>query len=94
MHRLKLRHANILQLRYLVNKTVDGFCSQIFKSYLFFDFILTDLKSEIAHRKEKQAFFAEEDLLALLKALISGLIYFQQLGVNHNCLRSSNIYIS
>jgi serine/threonine protein kinase len=62
-------------------------------SYLFFDYILIDLESEIKHRSEKGCFFSEDEIWSITENTLSALSYLYSNGITHNCLRTSYIYV-
>ncbi|EGR28379.1 protein kinase domain protein [Ichthyophthirius multifiliis] len=94
VRRLKLNNENIVRLRYIISKSVDTFCSVLFKSYLFFDFIITDLEKEIKHRQKKDIYFTEEEIWNLVYGIINGMRYFSSISLPHSCLRTKHIYVS
>ncbi|EAR99464.1 protein kinase (macronuclear) [Tetrahymena thermophila SB210] len=94
IRRIKLNHEHIVRLRYIVHKAVDAFCSVIYKSYLFFDYLLTDLATDLKNRNKKGLYFSEDEIWNMAYCLINGMKYLYSVNITHGCVRSKNVYIT
>ncbi|EAR99141.2 kinase domain protein (macronuclear) [Tetrahymena thermophila SB210] len=92
--RLQIFHPNIVNLKHVESFTEDSFCSLRIKNFLFFDFVLMDLQTEINYRKKTNCFFKEEELWNLIEGTLQALYYFYEIKLEHQGIRADRIYVS
>jgi len=66
----------------------------VYKLYLFFDYSLTDLETEIKNRKKNNTKFLEKDLWNMINGLSHAVNYFHHNNIFLNNLKSSRIFIN
>ena len=69
-------------------------CDEGFKVVLVVELMEMDLAAEIAHRAISQNYWSEEDLMVMLKTIVSGLCAAKQKGIAHRDIKPQNLFIS
>ncbi len=78
----------------MARKTEHNFCSNAFRGYLFFDFILMDLAHDFEFRCEQQLQYKEEDFWKVAEGCINGLRYLYEKNKGHGSVRMSTVYLT
>ncbi|CAD8146687.1 unnamed protein product [Paramecium octaurelia] len=94
LQRKLLQNDNIVQLNEYMSRQEEGFCTSIYKSFLIFDYILTDFASEFQYRLENKIPYQQDEFYPIIYQCINGLNYLHQNGIMHQALRMRNIFIT
>jgi serine/threonine protein kinase len=69
-------------------------CDEGYKVVLVVELMEMDLAAEIAHRAISQNYWSEEELMVMLKTIVSGLCAAKQKGIAHRDIKPQNLFIS
>eukprot|EP00825_Cyclidium_porcatum_P000610 TRINITY_DN10208_c0_g1_i1.p1 TRINITY_DN10208_c0_g1~~TRINITY_DN10208_c0_g1_i1.p1 ORF type:complete len:818 (-),score=138.43 TRINITY_DN10208_c0_g1_i1:45-2498(-) len=89
--RLKLKHPHQLGALGIDNKSQE-ISSHVINNRFFFEYCQITLEALIEERLGSNKLFPEEDLMALLKGMISVLAYFEENNITFGDCHPSNIY--
>ena len=54
---------------------------------------ITNLKEYLEHRRERRAFFSEDDILSFITSMLDVFVHLQKIEVAHRDIKPSNILI-
>lgn len=72
----------------------DDFCSTFYKISQLYEYCPNDLKREISERAKNKRNFAEQELLNIIKGVVSVLRFLKEKGLSHHDVRPYTILIS
>jgi len=86
----KYVHKNILSIYGMCNKVLD-FSTKVL--YILMELANSDWDKEIKNRYKSNSFYSENDLIAILKQIVSALSFLQVKGISHRDIKPQNILV-
>ena len=86
----KLKNDNIVEIIGLHNTKLD---STTFIVYILMEVGLTDWEKEIRTYSEKSKSYSEEELISIIKQLVSALSFLQKKNVSHRDIKPHNVLV-
>ena len=86
----QLNHPNVVKLLGIYNKKLD---KTTYVVYILMEVGLSDWEKEIKYYSEKKKEYSEQDLIKIIKQLISGLAFLQSKKIIHRDIKPQNFII-
>ena len=86
----KYKHENILSILGISKKMLD---ESTFGIYILMEVAKTDWEKEINQRQMRNKYYTEEELINILKQLVSALSFLQKNKVSHRDVKAQNILV-
>jgi hypothetical protein len=86
----KYKHDNILSILGISKKMLD---ESTFCIYILMEVAKTDWEKEINQRQMRNKYYTEEELINILKQLVSALSFLQKNKVSHRDVKAQNILV-
>lgn len=88
-----LNSENVIQIKEIINKSVDGFFGEKKKIFIIIDYPFLNFQKEIADRLSKKIGFTKEEVLNFLCSTVRGYSNIEKAGFQTDKIRLKNIFI-